>query len=91
MRYGALHYLMILSVNSMTLQYADDQAPLSMDGKPCVPSMQQRPCNRIPGDSPVCYVGDPRNDILTIQQLDMIPNPLVMQVLAQSSFNIYDR
>lgn len=30
---------------------------------------------KVPGDSPVYYIGDPSNDILSIQSLDLIPNP----------------
>lgn len=85
MRLRALHYLMILLISSVTPLPAGDQALLSMNEKSSIPPGQQRSCNSIPGDSPACYVGDPSNDILVIQQLDMIPNPIVMQVHEASS------
>lgn len=31
----------------------------------------------VPGDSPACYVGDPSNNILSIEALDLVPNPPV--------------
>ena len=84
MRFGALHCLMILPIASVTPQPISDQAPLSMEGNPLIRVGEQASRDRVPGDSPVHYVGDPRNDILTIQQLDMIPNPVVMQVHGRS-------
>jgi hypothetical protein len=29
----------------------------------------------IPGDSPACHVGDPSNDVLAIEALNLKPNP----------------
>ena len=31
----------------------------------------------VPGDSPAFYVGDPSNDLLSIDSLDLLPNPPV--------------
>jgi len=31
----------------------------------------------VPGDSPCHYVGDPRNNVLSIEALDLVPNPPV--------------
>lgn len=30
---------------------------------------------RVPGDSPAEFVGDPSNDVLVIESLDLCPNP----------------
>ena len=30
---------------------------------------------KVPGDSPAHYLGDPSNDILDIESLNLVPNP----------------
>jgi len=43
----------------------------------------------VPGDSPACYVGDPSNDTLTIEALDLIPNPPVEYVGLSAAISIF--
>jgi len=67
----------LLLLTAMSLP-RDPQAPPEL---PLHISIQQRNFNsdrqRVPGSSPAYYNGDPRNDILVIEELDLIPNPPV--------------
>ena len=51
---------------------ANDQAALGL--AIAAPIIDPRP---VPGDSPAVFVGDPKDDLLIIDSLDLIPNPPV--------------
>ena len=51
---------------------ANDQVALGL--ATAAPINDPRP---VPGDSPAVYVGDPEDDLLIIDSLDLIPNPPV--------------
>lgn len=51
------------------------QEPLQQIKKLTDPSSFHDCRQNVPGDSPAHYNGDPKDDILTIEKLDLIPNP----------------
>lgn len=54
----------------------DFQEPLQLANESPYPSTVHDCRQEVPGDSPAHYNGDPKTDILTIEKLDLIPNPL---------------
>jgi len=53
----------------------DHQASLHLIQEVPDPMNSYNDLQAVPGDSPAFYVGDPSNDILSINALDLLPNP----------------
>lgn len=55
----------------------DGQAPLQTSGEALDPPTFTTYRQAVPGDSPAVYIGDPSDDLLSIDALDLVPNPPV--------------
>ena len=68
----------MISTIAMSLpRDTDRQAPLQLTKEASDSMSSHSDRLAVPGDSPAVYVGDPSCDVLSIDALDLMPNPLV--------------
>jgi hypothetical protein len=77
MQLSTLLWLLSIIIPIVTSLPSNRQA-LLQSNEGALDSMNSHGCRQaVPGDSPAFYVGDQSNDILSIDALDLLPNPPV--------------